>query len=186
MIVNRGNIMGLLKEKLQSLNNSQIHTLWDYWIQQNLASPNEKQMIDALSDMVDADPVAEAELLSDIADIDNLCKLEPKADNTKLLNFLKEQYTEYQENVLPLTPDGSSDDDDYRTFDEAKNEFLESLWDVVQQHFDDVNEDPIAKRFEFTITLSGQGNCADGAWIDAVNAFALDPGTPNSEQTKNC
>jgi hypothetical protein len=34
------------------------------------------------------------------------------------------------------------------------------------------------KRYEFTITLSGEGNNAQEAWEDAVEAFQLDPGAP--------
>lgn len=60
-----------------------------------------------------------------------------------LLESLKASYNEYKKDVLPLVPDLYSDheDDEYRTFDEAKNDFLESLWDVIQQHFDDALSD---------------------------------------------
>lgn len=165
--------MGLLKEKLESLNYSQVYILWDLWIQQNAESPFIKQMIEELSDMAGCDSISETELLSDIADIDNLCKpkseSEPKlktenpqyyvsecpdtkrqflvqtgkdgniieltSDNIhgmKLLEFLKEQHIEYQENILSFYAVNEDMADD------AKNEFLESLWDVIQQHFDDL------------------------------------------------
>jgi hypothetical protein len=39
-------------------------------------------------------------------------------------------------------------------------------------------------RFEFTVTLSGCGECADDAWSDAVSAFAIDPGMPDPERTE--
>lgn len=39
------------------------------------------------------------------------------------------------------------------------------------------------KRFEFTITIVGDGDCSDGAWIDACEAFSLDPGIPDPERT---
>ena len=33
-------------------------------------------------------------------------------------------------------------------------------------------------RYEFTLTLSGEGENEDEAWLDAVEAFGCDPGTP--------
>lgn len=157
-----------LKEKLESLNNTQIYALWDYWISQNAEHLNEKQMISELLDVAMCDADSETELLSDVADIDNLCKPKPEtqyyvsecpethqqflvqtgkdgniieltSDNIcgmGLLPFLKEQYDDYQKNILPhddLSSDNEAD------FDDAKNEFLESLWDVINQHFDDAN-----------------------------------------------
>lgn len=104
-------------------------------------------------------------------------------ENDKLLAFLQEQYAEYQDNILPICSQSSQSDDAGYEFDDAKNEFLESLWDVIKQHFDDVTTVKM-RRYEFTITLSGQGNCADGAWVDAVNSFGGDPGTPDEDQTK--
>lgn len=183
--MNRGNIMGL-KEKLEAMEYLQIYKLWDLWIHQNCESPNEEQMIQELSDMVFHDPGVEAELLSDVDGVDKLCKID--AENIKLLDFLQTSYNEYQADVLPLVPDlyetnADESADEYEAFDLAKNEFLESLWDVISQHFDDVGK-PKMKRFEFTITLAGQGDCADGAWIDAVNSFGDDPGMPDPENTK--
>lgn len=52
---------------------------------------------------------------------------EPRRRVDDLLAHLLEQAKEYKANVLPLYP---SDD-----FDEAKNELLESVWDVIYQHF---------------------------------------------------
>lgn len=113
-----------------------------------------------------------------------------KTNDAKLLAFLADEHKRYDADIKPLMPNFSDvgiDDaeDDYRTFDDARNEFLESLWDVIGQHFDDVKADAATmKRFEFTITLSGVGNCSDGGWTDAVNAFGDDPGIPDAENTK--
>lgn len=68
-----------------------------------------------------------------------------------LLNFLQEQYKHYQSEVLPLMPDfgviGVEDaEDDYMMFDGLKNEFLESLWDVISQHFDDADHTKVFKK----------------------------------------
>lgn len=149
-----------------------------------------------------------------------------KSENTKLLDFLQASYNEYRKDISPMMIE------DIPGCDDAKNDFLESLWDVISQHFDDADEVAEAelssdidnidkpdsakfalwpcnvcasqkpecdtdkqhfpclvehskmKRFEFTITLSGLGNCADGAWQDAVEGFGLDPGTPDVENTK--
>lgn len=32
--------------------------------------------------------------------------------------------------------------------------------------------------YEFTLTLTGRGETEEEAWIDAVDAFSADPGTP--------
>lgn len=120
--------MGLLKEKLEALSDSQIFKLWDLWIRQESESPNESQMIRELLIVVDADEVAEAELLADVANIENLCK---PPESAKLLAFLKEQYEHYHAEVLPFYAVNED------MADNAKNEFLESLWDVINQHFDD-------------------------------------------------
>lgn len=78
---------------------------------------------------------AETDLADDVARI-----------NTDLLVcHLREQAREYKENILPLHPDnpalrfGHPDeiDDSFETYDSEKNEFLESLWDVIYQHFTD-------------------------------------------------
>lgn len=69
-------------------------------------------------------------------------------EQKKLLDFLQTSYNEYQKNILPLMPDNvdAADfdnydiDEGYRTFDEVKNEFLESLWDVISQHFADATK----------------------------------------------
>lgn len=53
------------------------------------------------------------------------------SENTKLLDFLKTEYSDYKENILPLF--ASAED----MADVAKNDFLENLWDVISQHFDD-------------------------------------------------
>jgi hypothetical protein len=57
------------------------------------------------------------------------------SDNQKLLAFLADEYNRYHTEIVPLL----SDANDFESFDEAKNEFLESLWDVVSQHFADAN-----------------------------------------------
>lgn len=178
-IINKGNIMEL-KEKLDALNWSQLHALWDVWIYQNSESPNEKAMIEDILNIA-IDETAEAELCWDIDNIDKITQVNTK--NTKLLDFLQTEFKNYQKNVLPLHPDNpaKSDamDEDYEAFDNAKNNFLESLWDVITEHFNN----PM-KRFEFIVTLSGIGRSADGAWADAVNAFQDDAGMPDEDKTK--
>lgn len=63
-----------------------------------------------------------------------------------LLIHIAEQVAEYKENILPLHPDSiakslGGDVPDYQEnwylqkFDDAKNEFLESLWDVILGHY---------------------------------------------------
>lgn len=37
------------------------------------------------------------------------------------------------------------------------------------------------KRYEFTITLAGQGETPEEAWQDAVEQFSIDPGSPPDE-----
>ena len=54
-----------------------------------------------------------------------------------LLEFLEEEYKRYRTEILHLHPDEPESDNDFVTFDMAKNEFLESLWDVIHQHFAD-------------------------------------------------
>ena len=129
-----------LKEKLESLSNTQIHTLWDVWIDQNAELPDEKQMIDELLEIAVCDSGhTESELLSDIENIGVMSKT--IKGNIKLLAGLQESYNEYCKDILPLHPDNTGNDnynDDYEAYDTAKNEFLESLWDVIQQHFDDL------------------------------------------------
>lgn len=51
-----------------------------------------------------------------------------------LMKFLQDEYKRYPK-VLPLYP---SDDEDFEAYDDAKTDFLESLWDVISQHFDDL------------------------------------------------
>jgi len=36
-------------------------------------------------------------------------------------------------------------------------------------------------RYEFTLTLTGEGDNADEAWEDAVEAFSCEPGLPPFE-----
>jgi hypothetical protein len=38
-------------------------------------------------------------------------------------------------------------------------------------------------RYEFTVTLSGEGDTEEEAWLDAVNAFCDDPGEPPDDAT---
>lgn len=60
-----------------------------------------------------------------------------------LLAHLLEQAKEYKANVLPLYPSDDEPDSvttDFSEFDEAKNELLESLWDVIYQHFSDTRQ----------------------------------------------
>jgi len=61
------------------------------------------------------------------------------SQDAALLAYIKEQVRHYRAEILPLYP-SSDDESDSGPFDEAKNEFLESLWDIVCQHFDDVGE----------------------------------------------
>ena len=60
---------------------------------------------------------------------------------TDLMAFLSDEVKRYKAEILPLIPDEDADtetsDNSYMEFDETKNEFLESLWDVISQHFDD-------------------------------------------------
>lgn len=37
------------------------------------------------------------------------------------------------------------------------------------------------KYFEFTVTLCGQGETQEEAWLDAVENFAADPGEPHDD-----
>lgn len=53
-----------------------------------------------------------------------------------LLAFLAEQAKHYKAEILPQYP--TEEMDSFEEFDMAKNEFLESLWDVVKQYFDDL------------------------------------------------
>ncbi len=76
------------------------------------------------------------------------------ADDTARINtamlvcHLREQAREYKANILPLHPDNPDSrfghpyeiDDSFETFDSAKNEFLENVWDVIYQHFVDERE----------------------------------------------
>lgn len=67
------------------------------------------------------------------------------ADDTARINtallicHLREQAQKYKENILPLYPNDSYlvATQNHIDFDEAKYEFLESLWDVIYQHFTD-------------------------------------------------
>jgi hypothetical protein len=36
------------------------------------------------------------------------------------------------------------------------------------------------KRFEFVVTLSGEGEDEEDAWFDALEAFEQDPGEPET------
>lgn len=57
-------------------------------------------------------------------------------ENEKLLAFLADEHKRFNAEIVPLIP--ADELDDFQEYDEAKNEFLESLWDVIQQHFDDL------------------------------------------------
>lgn len=114
-----------IKQKLNKLNYLQLYKLWDLWKQQNQESPNESAMIDDLLELVADDVPATKELLDDADNVDK------PTEAVKLLEFLAEQYKEYQENILPFYAESED------LADAAKDEFLESLWDVIQQHFDD-------------------------------------------------
>ena len=131
-----------LKEKLMVLPYQQIYKVWQMWIQQNAELPNEGQMAQELSDMVFHDPGVEAELLSDVDNAENLAKIcsDMTIEQKKLLDFLQTSYNEYKADVLPLCPapnEWKHFHHKEQEFDHAKNEFLESLWDVIRQHFDD-------------------------------------------------
>lgn len=60
-----------------------------------------------------------------------------------LIEFLQAEYKRYRTEILPLHPDnrkstcGEMIDAQFQEYDTDKNEFLESLWDVISQHFDD-------------------------------------------------
>lgn len=54
----------------------------------------------------------------------------------ELIAYLAEEAKEYKENILPLLDAKNNfENPDFVEFDEAKNEFLESLWDVIYQTF---------------------------------------------------
>ena len=57
-------------------------------------------------------------------------------ENGKLLAFLADEHKRYLAEIMPLHP-GNVDISFYE-YDAAKNEFLESLWDAISQHFDDM------------------------------------------------
>ena len=67
---------------------------------------------------------------------------------TDLLAFLQAEHKRYRTEILPQHPDADGDGDmsdemfcnEYQNFDDQKNEFLESLWDVISQHFADENK----------------------------------------------
>jgi hypothetical protein len=62
-------------------------------------------------------------------------------ENTKrqdLLDFLASEHKRYNTEIQPLYPNENGDCD-YTVFDESKTDFLEDLWDVISQHFDDEN-----------------------------------------------
>jgi len=55
-----------------------------------------------------------------------------------LMAFLADEYKRYNAEILPLYPDVEhGSDNGYEQYDADKNEFLENLWDTIQQHFDD-------------------------------------------------
>ena len=57
-----------------------------------------------------------------------------------LLAFLADEHKRYMAEIQTLAPSPAIWQDfnvKEQEFDEAKNEFLESLWDVIQQHFED-------------------------------------------------
>ena len=57
---------------------------------------------------------------------------------TDLLAFLSDEHKRYCAEILPLHPDTEhGSDNGFEIFDIAKEDFLESLWDVICQHFDD-------------------------------------------------
>lgn len=70
---------------------------------------------------------------------------EPQSHNRRktdsdLMAGLREEYERYRTEIEPLYPSDNPDDDSYGAYDQydaEKNEFLESLWDVISQHFAD-------------------------------------------------
>lgn len=174
-----------LKEKLESLSNSQVYKLWNLWIYQNIAeseSPSESEMIVELSDAVADDMIAMSELLADIDNINKPKPIEdqcPKCGSNDLWHGDKTWHGEQFEQET--------------TCNACQFEFQQwytIAFDVMTtiaagEHIDIVAAGtPVMKRFEFAITLAGQGNCADGAWVDAINSFEADPGIPDAEQIK--
>ncbi len=82
--------------------------------------------------------------MKDVKVDDNL----PTSDNESgkcrrqedLCAYLAEKVRRYNADILPLYPDiEHGDDNGFELFDEAKSEFLESLWDGIMQHFGDGN-----------------------------------------------
>jgi len=54
-----------------------------------------------------------------------------------LMAFLADEYKRYGTLIQPLYPSDKDADAGFENFDAEKNEFLENLWDTIQQHFDD-------------------------------------------------
>ena len=77
------------------------------------------------------------------SNMDELYADAARSDNktgADLLEHLKEECVRYKAEILPLYPaygQRSEFADSFENFDEAKNEFLESLWDVIYQYFTD-------------------------------------------------
>ena len=68
-----------------------------------------------------------------------------RKDDADLIPFLADEFKRYNTQIRPLHPDnreskstcGEIIDDQFQEFDIAKEDFLESLWDVISQHFED-------------------------------------------------
>lgn len=54
-----------------------------------------------------------------------------------LLAFLADEHKRYRAEILPLHPDVDEDCSCFSQYDIDKSDFLEALWDVISQHFDD-------------------------------------------------
>lgn len=64
----------------------------------------------------------------------------PARRQDDLFAFLVEQAKHYKAEILPLYPADDEHFDttyDFLTYDEAKTDFLDSLWDVILQHLTD-------------------------------------------------
>lgn len=61
-----------------------------------------------------------------------------------LLAFLADEHKRYMAEIQTLAPSPAEwrhYHSKEQEFDDARKEFLESLWDVIEQHFDDQNGD---------------------------------------------
>jgi hypothetical protein len=70
-------------------------------------------------------------------------KIDHKSKGRRKSDFmagLKLEYDRYRTEILPLYPsdkEQAENADSYEKFDIAKEDFLEALWDVISQYFDD-------------------------------------------------